>query len=508
MKKLLNIIALCASMLASQVNAEVINVTDSDIGPYNVWIADHEYVLDGFVFVEENETLVIDAGTVIRAKSGVGASASALIVARGGQIFANGTFDKPIIFTALDDDLFDPFDFGPEDSGEWGGVIILGKAPINSPEANIPSVGFPEDNIEGIPSTEVRGKFGGVNPHDSSGVFQFVSIRHGGTNIGSNNEINGLTLGGVGNGTLIQFVEVFANQDDGFEFFGGTVNTKYLIASYCGDDSFDYDQGFSGKGQFWIALNAGDRGGEHDGDVDDWNNLPLSNPTISNVTYVGSGFGSGDAVKMRENAGGKYYNSIFGNFGDKALDIETSANTDTILFRNNAYYNIGSSNINGSSETAQQFFDDSNVFITVGETFSPFSDPFDIPFETFCDPFFDEVDFIGAVGDVNWVGNWTISAQTRLIYGDNAGDPRQIYHSIEKLIGSGFNLIGATKDIDVHTDFSDAPVGSTIYVFNGNGYDAHVKVAGIGWLTSPTIRRGTGFFFEIPEGESYKIVID
>ena len=136
------------------------------------------------------------------------------------------------------------------------------------------------DNIEGIDINEPRGAFGGSDEADSSGVLRYVSIRHGGTLIGADNEINGLTLGAVGSGTTVEFVEVFANLDDGIEFFGGTVNTRYLVVAYCGDDSFDYDQGFRGKGQYWFTIQDADSGdgGEHDGDIDDDTRTPLSPP--------------------------------------------------------------------------------------------------------------------------------------------------------------------------------------------------------------------------------------
>lgn len=429
---------------------EVVTITDENIGENLQWTAEKEWLLDGFVFVEEGEVLTIEAGTVIRGKPGQAENASALIIARGGKIMAEGTPEAPIIFTSENDDLSDPFDLSPEDKGLWGGVILLGRATLNSPAGNDPIV----DNIEGIPTTEPRGEFGGSDDTDSSGVMRYVSIRHGGTNIGANNEINGLTFGGVGSGTVVEFIEVYANLDDGFEFFGGTVKTKYMFASYVGDDSFDYDQGFRGEGQFWFSLATGDRGGEHDGDVDNFDSVPLSNPTIYNVTYIGPGEGSGDALKFRENAAGKYYNSVFTQFGDKAVDVDSELKDDEgnvigedptpnniatgeLDLRENLFFDFGNTGENASSSAAQPFFteaDRNNQMIDpqlgsidVAGTVDPRpqagSPALAAGREEVADGFFCDVAFKGAFGDINWVGAWTISAAAGLITQEGAGVP-------------------------------------------------------------------------------------
>lgn len=144
-----------------------------------------------------------------------------------------------------------------------------------------------------------------------------------GTDIGAGNEINGLTLGGVGNGTTIEYVEVISNVDDGIEFFGGAPNVKYAVVAYCGDDSFDYDEGYHGKGQFWLTIqgeNTGDRLGEHDGGTgDDETATPYAIPMIYNATYIGNG--NGRVITFRDNAGGVYANSIFASQA-KGIDVE------------------------------------------------------------------------------------------------------------------------------------------------------------------------------------------
>ncbi|MGM0444482.1 MAG: hypothetical protein ACQEQV_09865, partial [Fibrobacterota bacterium] len=149
-----------------------------------------EYVLDGFVFVEEGAVLNIPAGTVIKGKPGEGLEASALIIARGGKINAQGTADKPIIMTALSDDVTEANDLDPTTQGLWGGLIVLGNAPVNT------AAGVAQ--IEGIDPTDPRGEYGGSDAADNSGILKYISIRHGGSNIGEGNEINGLTFGGAG----------------------------------------------------------------------------------------------------------------------------------------------------------------------------------------------------------------------------------------------------------------------------------------------------------------------
>jgi hypothetical protein len=292
------------------------------------WSSDYTYLLDGRVFVNDGQTLRIEAGTVVKAEGGVGTAASALIVARGGQIFAEGTAAEPIVFTSEADDLADPADLEAQ-GGLWGGVVILGRARTNT----VPGVRA----IEGIPTSETRGLYGcgdafSCDDADDSGVFRYVSIRHGGTDIGAANELNGLTMGGVGSGTTIAYVEVFANQDDGFEWFGGTANARYLVAAFPGDDMFDYDEGWRGKGQFFFGIHAADGGnqlGEHDGGTDPEDGQPYATPTLYNATYIGSGAASGNGdsngLLFRDNAGGYYYNSIFAEAGTYAVNVEDLA---------------------------------------------------------------------------------------------------------------------------------------------------------------------------------------
>jgi len=276
------------------------------------WTKDKVYVLDGFVFVEDGATLTIEAGTMVQGKAGQEENASALIVKMGGKLIAEGTATEPIVFTG-DGDNYDGSGFGKEVRGLWGGVIVLGKATTNNST---------QKRVEGIPES-YNAFYGGSDDTDNSGSLQYISIRHGGTDIGQGNEINGLTLGAVGNGTTIKHVEVIANIDDGVEFFGGAPDLKNIFVAYCGDDSYDYDEGFHGRGQYWVTIQseeAGDRLGEHDGgDGDDEAAEPYAKPVIYNATYVGNG--NGTCITFRDNAGGTYANTIFANT-HKGIEVE------------------------------------------------------------------------------------------------------------------------------------------------------------------------------------------
>lgn len=291
---------------------------------------DKVYILDGFVFVNDGQTLTIEPGTIIKGRAGDGPQASALIVARGGKIMAEGTAAEPIVFTSAADNLVRYTDgtlagganLDENDARLWGGLILLGKA--GNTNGNIIA-------IEGIPTTETRGLYGGTDDDDNSGVLRYVSVRHGGSEIGAGNEINGITLGGVGRGTTMEYIEVYATFDDGIEWFGGTVDLKYAVVNNAGDDSFDYDEGWRGRVQFVLTILGADsdRGGEHDGGPSDCETCtPYATPMFYNATYIGNG--TSRALTFRDNAGGQYHNSIFTNF-NKGVDIENTVTPGTTV---------------------------------------------------------------------------------------------------------------------------------------------------------------------------------
>jgi len=321
-----------------------VEVTDDDITPDAMvqWTAENVYVLDGLVIVEDGAQLRIDAGTVIKAKEGTGTDASALVIARGGKIYAEGTSAQPIIFTSVQDNISSADLLTYEDRGLWGGIVILGHARTNNPGDRQGDYKEIEGVDQLLADGDTRAEYGGDDDADNSGVIRYASIRHTGINIGeeSGNEIQGLTLGGVGSGTILEYIEVYASGDDGVEFFGGSVNLKYFVSVFNSDDAVDWDQGWRGNGQFWFVLQAPDMAGaaaEQDGAGDDEFYQPYALPTIYNATFVGAGSSAspesdrGEMLMFRDNSGGFYHNSIFTQFntseGGHAIQIEDIDNT-------------------------------------------------------------------------------------------------------------------------------------------------------------------------------------
>lgn len=218
------------------------------------WTADNIYVLTGKVVVGSGVTLTIEPGTIIKGAEGAGTLASALVIAQGGKINAVGTAAKPIIFTSVLDNIqvgqLSGTNLDENDQGLWGGVLIMGYAPISAGDGDVLS------QLEGIPASDAFGAYGGSNPNDDSGDLAYISIRHGGALIGAGNEINGLTLGGVGSGTSISHIEVVSNLDDGIELFGGTVNVSNILVGYQGDDAIDIDMNYSGTVSNFVVING------------------------------------------------------------------------------------------------------------------------------------------------------------------------------------------------------------------------------------------------------------
>ena len=246
-------------------------VVKENISTNTTWTSDKVYQLGGRITVLNGATLTIEPGTVIKGEAGTGPNATALLVARGGKLMAEGTAAKPIIFTSIADEItpelvaagtFASPNLDPDINGLWGGVLILGKAKISASNDN---GDVSEVQIEGIPTSDPNGLYGGNDDADNSGVIKYVSIRHGGANIGSGNEINGLTLGGVGSGTVIENIEIVANQDDGIEFFGGKVSVTNVVVWNTGDDAIDTDQSWSGTLDNFVIIAPGDHNFELDG---------------------------------------------------------------------------------------------------------------------------------------------------------------------------------------------------------------------------------------------------
>jgi hypothetical protein len=318
LSSILALLAAPAALLAQNTVVVTANVTAN-----TTWTRTNTYLLDTKIYVTNGATLTIEPGTVIKGRPKANpVDATALVIARGAKINAQGTATNPIIFTA-ESDLLNG-NLTQSERGLWGGVVILGRSRLNTASG--------QGNVEGIPTTEPLGTYGGTDDDDNSGVFRYVQIRHSGAIVAANVELNGLTMGGVGRGTTIEYVDVYAGNDDGYEWFGGTVNTKYLISSYNDDDNFDWDEGFRGKGQFWFAVGASDKGNqamEMDGGTSPEDGQPYALPELYNITLIGSGATSTNTASngliFRDNTGGKVYNMILHDYRNYAVRIETES---------------------------------------------------------------------------------------------------------------------------------------------------------------------------------------
>lgn len=376
---------------------------------------DKIYVLDQKVYVPNGMTLTIDPGTVIKgapSSDGTPANATGLIIERGGKIMADGTSSCPIVFTTTEDDMSGSYSL--TNVGKWGGVVILGKASnnlvftVNGPGKGNCIVGDGIGFVEGFNSANSYNHYGAgaadpipafqvADDNDNSGIFRYVSVRHAGAVISNGNELNGISLGSVGRGTTFEHVEVVAAADDNIEYFGGTVNVKFISTLFGDDDMFDWDQGYSGKVQFYFgiaadSLNTGNLKSTDNGfeaDADDQKAATAasnhSHPVIYNATMIGNGHfipkadNTGPAaIQAKELTGGAIYNSVFANFrsglhlskarsnatdlGD-AYDQWTNNASDpylvanggkaqpqTLIVKNNTFINCGAKNTLGNTK--------------------------------------------------------------------------------------------------------------------------------------------------------------
>jgi hypothetical protein len=425
----------------------------------------NNYILSGIVYIVNNAKITIQPGVTVKADY-TGANVAALVITRGAQIIADGTQEKPIVFTS---------NSPTPRSGDWGGIVILGKASINS---TFTGTGGGAGTLQvegGIDNSFGDGIAGGgatPNDDDNSGILRYVRIEYAGYAYQPDKEINSLTMAAVGRGTVIDFVQVTYGKDDAFEWFGGTVNCKHLIAYKTQDDDFDADNGYSGKVQFGIVLRdstiadiSRSEAFECDNDPSGSINRPQTTAVFSNITVVGpratlANKGNSlylGAAHLRRNTGVSIFNSIFlGWPAGLIIDArngraqELNILDSTIRFKNNIIAGCGpetgtdnsSYNFIASSANASLWNTDSlrnrmnntafgnRVLVNVNDTklIAPFSysAPDFIPFggsngnqdvlrgASFSDPKlvgFTTVPFRGACDaagfDANWWKGWT-----------------------------------------------------------------------------------------------------
>jgi hypothetical protein len=385
-----------------------------------------KYTLKGYVYVTDGNTLTIAPGSVIVSDI---TEKGALIIERGAKLIADGRANDPIVFTSGKA-------IGQRQPGDWGGIILLGKAPTNRPLDPAPV-------IEG----GVGRKYGGTDPNDDSGILRFVRIEFAGIAAEPGSEINGLTLGGVGSGTIIENVQVSFGNDDAFEFFGGTVNCKNLIAFATADDDFDFDFGYVGRIQYGIAcrkpdfVDAGDAGNgiECDNDGTGSSATPVTRPQLSNFTFVGPNNATGTAAnhnfgnRWRRSTQFLLRNSVMigwqkGGFSMESDNTIRSYFTDgTSEFRNNLVHAVadpirsGNANIASVAQIRTKMESEGCIIYTDAagaQLNSPFysTNPNFLPAAgspaltgasfTGMNAFFTAGTFRGAMGTTNWTTGW------------------------------------------------------------------------------------------------------
>ncbi len=383
--------------------------------------ANFSYYLSNQVIIGENAVtanedkvrLTIDAGTTVFAPT-AGGGLGYLVIDRGGQLHANGSREKPIVFTYEGEAEANEFT-----SGQWGGLVLNGSAPLN--------VGGGTAEGEGA-----SGIYGGNNPEDSSGVLTFMQVRYAGQNFTEEDELNGIAFQGTGSGTLVDYIQVHNNSDDGVEFFGGTTSAKHVLLTGNEDDALDWTQGWNGRMQF-VAIrqtSASEHCIEADSNSDDNDALPRANAMISNITCAGPADSNESGFRLREGTSAQIANAVIGNFGASyCVDIDDSA-TFTAAGGNIA-------NLNGSlSLTHSRLASGCGLDESDGDPF-PVSEWFAAQPGSMMggvdlggasglinghmlnavtpmipdDPFFEQVDHIGAIKDAtsDWTAGWSFS---------------------------------------------------------------------------------------------------
>jgi hypothetical protein len=343
MKKV-GLIVLIGLVAAGVAGAAQILVT-SNIATSQTWDANNVYNLQKQIYVLPGATLTIKAGTLVQSTAGLGGS---LAVCRGAKIYVNGTLEAPVIMTSTLDDL----KHWHEGTNEWGNLTIMGNALIScSQQAYKPVVingrtntkvpdGLNQNNMEGLTADfagDTKQQYGGNDDDDSSGGLHFLSIRYGGKVIGLGNELNGLSMGGIGRGTDVDHIDIMNNVDDLIETWGGTVNYKYLSLWNTGDDGFDVDEGWRGKAQFGLivegySLDAAQGSGTSDNcfeidGAEDSDAQPVTTCAFYNWTVIGQpGYPNGgdQGVALRDNARCQFHNMIFMNIGEQVVKNDKS----------------------------------------------------------------------------------------------------------------------------------------------------------------------------------------
>lgn len=422
--------ATCAVVI-TPATGQVINVS-GDITTDTKWYAAGKYMLSGYIYVKNNATLTIEPGTLIKGVSGTKAT---IIIEKGSKIMAQGTATAPIVFTS-------DKPRGQRSYGDWGGLVICGNGITNKHDGGITGSGVAEG---GIGST-----YGGTNAADNSGILQYVRIEFPGIPLTAtaNSEINGLTLYGVGSGTTIDHIQVSYSGDDSYEWFGGSVNCKYLVAHRGWDDDWDTDNGYIGKVQFFVSLRdpavadqSQSNGFESDNDSDGSTLIPVTMPLFVNGTVIGPLASPGTtvhtlyrhAMQLRRGTRTSIYNTVFagwpkGLFIDGAKgDSPAQANANVLQIEKSVMSGMTENYVITSLPGTEAWYLDAlrGNEVKAANDLLMLTDPFNLTAPNFMpstssplltgasftnsrltDAFFTQVPHRGAFGTTNWTSGW------------------------------------------------------------------------------------------------------
>jgi len=375
--------------------------------------AGKKYIIRGQVSIESGATLTIAPGTTLQGSTDV-STPNFLVAKVGGRLYAEGTPTQPIVFT------------GPQPvAGSWAGLVLAGDSTCNDRVNDAPC------QFEAVPSIT----YGGSDLADSSGVLRYVRIQYAGQLVAPNEELNSLTLLAVGSGTVLDHVQSDTGLDDGFEMFGGSVNGRYLVCSNMTDDCFDFDQGYTGKIQFALAVQgtpgsftSDPNGIESDNDTTNFDKTPRTRPTVANMTLLGNtAAAGGQGARIRRGSGGNYTSLVIAGYAGQCLNLDdaatfalgtAAAQGEQLSIRNShigtcasgafqdnasdaylvsAWYTGGTGNATGTPEITRFLPNANSPLLTGGSAPS--------------DPWFRPVTYKGAFAgpNDNWTAGWTVN---------------------------------------------------------------------------------------------------
>ena len=379
------------------ISGETYYILSGTISSSRTLNANRRWLLSGGVFVSNGATLTIEAGTRIYAAND--ATTPFLSIQRGGRINAVGTASAPIVLTTIKTVT------GGAARGDWGGLVLNGFASINI-------CGAPNCTAEGEGGS---GTYGGSNDADNSGVMKYVRVEYAGKILGTDNELNGFSFNGVGNGTVLEHLQAYKGSDDGFEFFGGTVDLKWAVSTGNSDDSFDWSHGWRGRGQFWVVQQdaaTGDNGMECDNWETTYTVTPFSEPKVSNFTLVGADDGTANhGIRLRHGTKGKLWNGLITGFA-QGIRVGSECDayvTDGSLFVKNSalWNNVTNYNNAGIIETDVAYGNTTTSASLTGYIGTETAGAVD---PSAVDSWFSSVTFKGAVqASDDWTAGWTLS---------------------------------------------------------------------------------------------------